>query len=120
MSDNTYSHLTVTGYRAGATLCGGYKAPDVQHHRAEGVDPHLLESPDLCPVCRAIFTTPNLGNNQRHALRALLKHGSWPGGWVLRDNSNTKNVLNRLVERGLVVKVDGTYRLATKTGGTTE
>jgi hypothetical protein len=43
-----------------------------------------------------------LGVNQIEVLKALKKHGDWPGGWVWDNPSLTRKILNSLVRRGLV------------------
>ena len=43
-----------------------------------------------------------LGERQKGALRCMARFGSWPGGWVYGSNSQTVEVLDSLVKRGLV------------------
>lgn len=52
-----------------------------------------------------------LGTSQRAVLRALVRHGSWPGGWIWENDSRTVRVLDSLVRRGLAEHrpVQGTY-----------
>lgn len=56
----------------------------------------------------------NLGVNQQGVLRSLREHGPYrPGcGWLWDTPSGTVRILESLVRRGLVEKVDKVYRLA--------
>lgn len=54
------------------------------------------------------MTTRPLGENQVHALRALVEHSGWrPGcGWIWANRSTTVRLLDSLVRRGLAVRTD--------------
>jgi hypothetical protein len=52
------SHLTMTGYDAGKTLCGAEKDPNVQHYHAAYAPKMVLESLETCPQCVHIWTHP--------------------------------------------------------------
>jgi hypothetical protein len=43
-----------------------------------------------------------LGKIQKQVLRALIEHGRYPGAWLWDTHSNTKRILDRLVEKGVV------------------
>jgi DNA-binding PadR family transcriptional regulator len=51
-----------------------------------------------------------LGVNQSIAMRALLEHHSWPGGWICSNYSTTTRLLDGLVRKGLA------YRRTTERG----
>lgn len=59
----------------------------------------------------------DLGPNQKGVLDALKRHGGYSpgGGWVWDNHSGTIKILDSLVNRGLVIKEEKTYK---RTGGT--
>ena len=46
-----YSHLTLTGYHAGETLCGNPKNPEKQHYHAAYAPDFVFTAETTCPVC---------------------------------------------------------------------
>ena len=60
-----------------------------------------------------------LGKNQLQVLDALIKHGNWHKykmcGWVWDNVSNTKRILDSLVDKELVrIYEDNTYEITQK------
>lgn len=69
-----------------------------------------------CPECegrelRDYPTRPArpLGERQLLCLRALVRHGKYPGGWKWDNHSGTVTILNALVKRGLAQLNDDVY-----------
>lgn len=52
------------------------------------------------------MTNWKLGSNQRDVLRSLREHSGWPGGWYWGSQSLTIRILDGLVKRSLVRKID--------------
>jgi hypothetical protein len=47
-----------------------------------------------------------LGSTQEGVLRALIRHGRFPGGWVWNTRSETERALESLVKRGVVERTE--------------
>jgi DNA-binding PadR family transcriptional regulator len=52
------------------------------------------------------MTNWKLGTNQREVLRSLRDHSGWPGNWYWGSTSLTIRILDSLVGRSLVAKID--------------
>ncbi len=50
-------HLTMTGYHAGVVICGAKKHEhaDDEYVHAMYAPQVILDSPDLCPVCKSYW-----------------------------------------------------------------
>ena len=56
------------------------------------------------------MASSELGDRQRGALKCLLRMGPYPGsGWVYGSRSQTITILESLIHRGLVEKVQASY-----------
>jgi len=55
MASQEYTHLTLTGYYAGRTLCGAAKSPNVAHYHAMYAPLTIINADTTCPNCREIW-----------------------------------------------------------------
>jgi len=59
LDTSQYSHLTLTGYYAGSTLCGNPKNPDKQHYHAAYAPKFVFTDEHTCPICLQIWNAPD-------------------------------------------------------------
>jgi len=62
---------------------------------------------DMTSTTTTTARIESLGKRQRNVLAALARHGSWNGsGWIWKNYSATKTVLDSLIRHGLVEVID--------------